>query len=85
MFFSAFIGEETNYIRWQATFRRYSNWLHLDTRFQKYVTGRNIGRGSGLGLVFCRLAVEAHGGRIWVDSEAGHGTTFIFQLPFAPS
>lgn len=52
--------------------------------FQKYITGRNIGRGSGLGLVFCRLAVEAHGGRIWVESEVDRGTIFTFLLPFAP-
>jgi len=52
--------------------------------FQKYITGRNIGRGSGLGLVFCRLAVEAHGGCIWVESEVDRGTTFTFLLPFAP-
>lgn len=52
--------------------------------FQKYITGRNIGRGSGLGLVFCRLVVEAHGGRIWVESIGDHGTTFTFLLPFLP-
>jgi signal transduction histidine kinase len=39
-------------------------------------------RGSGLGLTFCRLAVEAHGGRIWVEPDAnGPGNCFTFTLP----
>jgi signal transduction histidine kinase len=37
--------------------------------------------GSGLGLAFCRLAVEAQGGRIWLESEEGKGTTVTFTLP----
>jgi PAS domain S-box-containing protein len=38
-------------------------------------------KGLGLGLAFCRLAVEAHGGSIWVDSDLGQGATFAFSLP----
>lgn len=51
--------------------------------FQKYVAGRGTGHGSGLGLAFCRLTVEAHGGRIWVDGDGAPGTTVTFTLPLA--
>jgi two-component system, NtrC family, sensor histidine kinase KinB len=49
--------------------------------FQKFVAGRQPGKGSGLGLAFCRLAVEAHGGRIWVENVPGGGAAFHFTLP----
>jgi len=49
--------------------------------FQRFASGRQRESGTGLGLAFCRLAVEAHGGRIHV--EGGPGTTMAFTLPRA--
>lgn len=41
-------------------------------------------RGSGLGLQLCRDFVSLNGGQIWVESEPGRGSTFLFTLPTAP-
>ena len=39
--------------------------------------------GAGLGLFIAKGIVEAHGGRIWGESEPGHGASFVFTLPVA--
>ena len=51
--------------------------------FEKFgqVEDRKNRLGTGLGLTFCKLAVEAHGGRIGVESEVGKGSTFWLALP----
>jgi len=58
---------------------------YLDRIFDRFVQveARKAGAavGTGLGLTFCKLAVEAHGGRIWIESEVGKGTTVHFVLP----
>jgi PAS domain S-box-containing protein len=51
--------------------------------FEAFATGGQEGRGSGLGLTFCRLAVEAQGGRIWVEDGPGGGTEVHFTIPIA--
>jgi two-component system, NtrC family, sensor histidine kinase KinB len=50
--------------------------------FDKFTRLHSGGRGIGLGLAFCRLAVEGHHGHIWVDSEQGQGSIFMFNLPY---
>jgi two-component system phosphate regulon sensor histidine kinase PhoR len=44
---------------------------------------RKVG-GTGIGLYLVKHFVEAHGGKIWVESEVGKGSQFIFEMPMCP-
>jgi signal transduction histidine kinase len=52
-----------------------------DKVFQPFFTTKSLGRGTGLGLPIAYGIVKMHAGRIWFDSEQGHGTTFFIELP----
>jgi len=60
----------------------------IGSLFEKYKQASNTGKGShngtGLGLVICKMIVETHGGRIWIDSEEEKGTTVFVSLPVLP-
>ena len=51
--------------------------------FQPFVTSKS--NGMGVGLSICRTIIEAHGGRIWAESNKAGGATFVFTLPVATS
>ena len=59
---------------------------HLPHVFDRFWQGaRSARKGAGLGLTIVRGIVEAHGGRVWVESAPGQGSTFHFTVPAAPA
>jgi len=62
---------------------------HVEQIFDRFYRIENAGirsaGGIGLGLAISRGLIEAHGGRMWVDSAAGLGSTFYFSIPVAPN
>jgi signal transduction histidine kinase len=59
---------------------------YKDKIFEKFVQVQRkqarLRTGVGLGLTFCKMAVESHGGNIKVESESNQGSAFVFTLPF---
>jgi two-component system, NtrC family, sensor histidine kinase KinB len=74
--------EENNYLFWVQD---NGPGIHPEDRekiFDRFtrLSSEKSPKGLGLGLTFCRLAVEAHGGNIWVESDPGKGARFYFTL-----
>ena len=73
----------------EAEFQVSDNGIGIDPRYRDQVFGvfwrlhHEDYPGSGIGLALCSRIVEKYGGRIWVESQPGHGSTFHFTLPLA--
>jgi signal transduction histidine kinase len=88
-----FVPKQEGHIRVAATQENervqievYNNGPHIPPEtqkllFTKFVAGQYQGRGYGLGLAFCRLVVEAHGGKIWIRNQPEGGVSFYLTLP----
>jgi chemotaxis family two-component system sensor kinase Cph1 len=84
---SIHISSRRQNLEW--VFSVHDNGPGIDEAFQRRIFGvfkrlhGNENPGTGLGLAFCKKAIEWHRGRIWVESAPGEGSTFYFTLPSA--
>jgi two-component system sensor histidine kinase GlrK len=57
------------------------NMENIFHKFKRIECGQETARGTGLGLSIAKHVITAHGGKIWVESTLGKGSTFFFTLP----
>lgn len=83
-----YVGVSAEVEKAQLVFSVADNGIGIDPEHHDRVFGvfkrlhaRSDVPGAGIGLAICKRVVEKHGGRIWVDSEAGQGSTFRFSIP----
>jgi signal transduction histidine kinase len=68
----------------------HDNGIGIDPQFHERIFGLfnkldSRIEGTGIGLTLVKRIIEVHGGKIWVESELGHGATFYFTLPNMPN
>jgi light-regulated signal transduction histidine kinase (bacteriophytochrome) len=81
-----YVSAELNGSEW--TFSVRDNGIGIDPKYHdrifeifKRLHDQKDYPGTGIGLAVCRRVVDRHGGKLWLESEAGHGSVFRFTLP----
>ncbi|MHC1744811.1 MAG: ATP-binding protein [Syntrophobacteraceae bacterium] len=73
-------GEAVFFVRDNGMGIEATDFDRIFQAFERLPSARKVGEGTGMGLAIVKRIIESHGGRIWVESEPGRGSTFFFML-----